>query len=142
MAGLNGFQIRDKKVTHMNVEVNPDFEAEQYRLDFKMHNTIKHCKASDDGQKTAKITCSIELKASCVGDEDNIYALIHVTDVGVFSVNADTSEEDFEKMLRINGMVTILPIVRGIIFNAANNLGIRAPMLVPNVNVTKMSWDK
>lgn len=139
MASLNNFQTRELRVVDLRMVQNPVFQGDSYSMSFKLNCKTNHFDEPGKDEKAASVECEIELAAYVPNSED-IYARIEFTGIGVFTADSSTPHEEFEKMLRINGLATMLPILRGIIYNVSNTLTIKAPMLIPNLNVHDVIW--
>lgn len=140
MVSKNNFQTKELRILELKSSLNPQYERDQYTIEFEMHNETNQQSLGEGRDLAGTIRCKFKLSASDL-NEENTYAIIEGVAVGVFTVDGSTDTDEFEKMLRINGMVTMLPMLRSSIFNVANTLTIRAPMIIPNVNVTAIQWN-
>lgn len=140
MASKYNFQTKELRILELKSSLNPQYEGDQYTIQFEMHNETNQQSLGEGKDLAGTIRCRFKISASDSKDE-NIYAMIEGTAVGVFTVDPSTDSSEFEKMLRINGMVTMLPMLRSSVFNVANTLTVRAPMIIPNVNVTAIEWN-
>ena len=138
MNSKHNFRTMDFRITELSSTLDPKYESEQYAVRFEMDNETKQHRETEKDALGA-IKCSFELTA-LDSSREHVYASIKGTALGAFAADSDISEDEFETMLRINGMVTILPMLRSSVYAIANTLTIRAPMIIPNINVTKLKW--
>lgn len=137
----NDFKTRDLRMVEFSSHLNPQYDGEQYTATFTMRNGMHINDDTRDGNKLGSIRCSFELCAY-VDDPEHVYASIKGTAIGQFSVNANTSSEEFQNMLRLNGILTILPMIRSSVYSISHLLTIKVPMIIPNLDVTKLNWNE
>ncbi|HNX63131.1 MAG TPA: hypothetical protein PKN45_10865, partial [Candidatus Limiplasma sp.] len=107
-----------------------------------MNCSTKHAEQLHEGKRIARLFCDFEIELTPDNLRESSYAMLKITDVGTFEINPEITMDQFDKMLRLNGMATLIPIIRGIVLNVSSTLMVRIPMLVPNINVTQIEWEK
>ena len=142
MTLASGFQIRENKVLKLEVTVNPKYESTQCCTEFSMTCATQHHSNVVNEKQAAKIECCIKIELFRDPDKKKKYVTVDVKDIGIFEAPSELSKDDFDRMLHLNGLTTMLPIIRGIVFNITSSLNIRSSVLIPNINVTKMTWEK
>ncbi len=76
-------------------------------------------------------------------DQESETLHITVCSQHFFVYHAEETEEErarFEKLLKTNGAISSLAILRTSTSVAANTLGVRVPVLVPSINLNKFEW--
>ena len=141
MASKNNFRTHELCIEEFSSNLFPKNQSTSYIQQFSIRCKLHINEDTADGTKTGIIRSSFILNA-CAQDSAEIYASIKGTVVGLFSVDAATPTHEFENMLRLNGMLTILPMMRSSIYSIGNLLTIRAPMIIPNLDVTQIEWDE
>ncbi len=82
------------------------------------------------------------LEKSIKNPEDSeFYAEIHISSQITMSDVDEDSRELFRRMFFINGVTTLLPILRGHLAAATAALGLITPLIIPNVNVQELAND-
>lgn len=59
---------------------------------------------------------------------------------GNFHAAADMEQGQFEKMLKVNGAATLIPIMRAAFVSTYALMGLSNIRSIPNVNVLKLKW--
>lgn len=76
-----------------------------------------------------------------VGDtEDEV--LSDITILGSFHAVDDIDRVQFEKMLKINGASTLIPIARAAFVSTYALMGFAPMRSIPNINVMKLNWSE
>ena len=63
---------------------------------------------------------------------------LQVIMIGSFKGPEDTSEEDFKKFLNLNGVATLLPLLRGAVASITQAINLPQPIVLPLFNVYNM----
>ena len=75
--------------------------------------------------------------------DDEIQLQITVQSQSFFEYTAEDTKEEkarFEHLLKTNGAIAALAILRTNTHVTANTLGVRVPILIPNINLKEFVW--
>ena len=143
--GMSDFQLRQYQVVYFNVTnaivITEEIQASKLEHTFSREHDLKYDETENQWMGSLHIKYTSECPNLPKGQELSVEIGI----VGLFIYKAENSEDQqdsFEKLLRLNGTVSLLGILRGIVAAATSSLGFRPGIIVPSVNLNKLVWDK
>lgn len=129
------FQMVDYSVLKFVYDIeNPHVEMSSYN--FQLKNKIHIQEDERKGSITSLVTA---VGSSDIDDESTVK--IQLLFAALFRAASETDANNFSKMLSLNGMATIIPIIRSTLLTASSVLGIKGKVILPNIDVTKLEWN-
>lgn len=128
------FQLLDYAVLNFGYN-NKNPNEDSSKFDFQLKN---HIHIQDDERKGTIVT-RITAKSSTDSVDDQVG--ISMLFAAIFHAGKNSDKDAFQKMLQLNGMATIIPIIRSIIATASTTLGFGGKVILPNIDITKLDWD-
>ncbi|WP_299145926.1 hypothetical protein [uncultured Dialister sp.] len=128
-----GYQI--VKITyHINDVKNP---TEQTKLTHKILVSVSP-ENLDDGR--TRLECNISASTMPVEDDVPGEAVfdLQIIMIGRFKGPKNISESDFKKFLNLNGVATLLPLLRGAVTSITQAINLPQPIVLPLFNVYNM----
>lgn len=138
------FQIKRYDVTKIDYLHKPELytcPGEELEQTFSMSHRIGIAGGVNDGERIGHLMSHVEFEFVCEPDKTRCAHLI-VESVCAFSVPESIKEDDFAKMIQLNGLATALPILRSSVISVSCSVGLPAQALIPNVDVRKVEWGK
>lgn len=128
------FQMVDYSVLGFRYDVR-DPAAQATAFHFQLNNRIGIAQAENKGSITSLVTVT--------GDKDldeESAVKIQMLFSAAFRTADGADSGDFKRMLSLNGMATIIPIIRSTLLTASSVLGIKGKVILPNIDITKLEW--
>lgn len=138
------FQIKRFDVTKVEYVHKPELytcHGEKLKQNFSMSHRIGIAEGIVGGERIGHLISHVEFDFVCEPNETNCAHLV-VESVCAFSVPEAVKEDEFVKMLQLNGLATALPILRASVVSLGCSVGLPAQALIPNVDVRKVEWGK
>ena len=143
--GISQFQIKQYQVLNFSLinTIVPPYEIQNVKIEhsFAREHEMKYDPAEKHWLGSLYIQYNANLPTQV--EEQKFCAEIGI--VGLFEYDADDTDKQkdiFENLIRLNGTVSLLAIMRGIVAASTSALGFRPGLIMPSINLNKFEWDK
>lgn len=136
------FQLLASSITQITMENTMICVSEMLDMDRKYSINLKKLSIEDHSEyKTAGIDVEVNAVLSEKDVDNPKIFKISIVICGVFQADKNTSKEEFESKLRINGVAALYSISRGFITSLSSQALVDGKVMLPLVNFIEYSKD-